>query len=289
MRVRKHEYVHTLLIANEDRVIASAPIVSENGMFLGMRGAVKVVAAGDVAINFAVMFMMRGVVVVHNDWAIADFTADELWDVTVPKDAALSGTAGTLQIDVGGITGAEISTPFSDPGLPDITELAQDGGIFSETVLDQSHIMTFADTSDGFKDATPDTYIPNLSLRADTNRRVRMNGTAPGYALLGIGNPDMLNTTAVTAAMLTGVEFLMLKHLHQLMEDAWKQFAGLDEAGAESPFIDIAALIVELTEPTVQEETGGAWSAASYNVWSETWIDTDIPYNSVVPRTLDAG
>ena len=289
MRVRKHSYAHRLLVANEDRVIASAPVVSENGMFLGMRGSVKVVAAGDVATNKAVIFAMRGVVVVHNDWAIADFTDDELWDVTVPKDAALSGTAGTQQIDTGGITGAEITTPFAEPGLPNITVLAQDQGIFAQTVLDQSHIMTFADTSDGFKDATPDTYVPNLSLRSDSNHRVKMEGSAPGYAMLGVGNPDMDNTEVTVQAMLTGREFLMLKHLHQLMEDSWKQFAGLDEAGAESPFIDIAALIVEMTEPLVQEETGGAWSAASFNVWSETWIDTEVPYNSVVPRTLTAG
>lgn len=289
MRVRKHEYAHRLLVAAEDRVIAAAPIVSEGGMFLGMRGAVKIVAAGDVATNVATIVNMRGVVAVNNEWIADDDDADALWDRAVPKDSLHSGTAGSSQIDTGASVGDDDTAPFAEPGVPNLTVLAQDSQIFAETVLDQSHIMTFSDTSDGFKDATPDTYIPNLSLRADTNKRVRVDCENPAYALLALGNPALVSTVSAVQNMIGNQEYLMLKHLHQLMEDSWKQFAGLDEAGAESPFVDVAALIIEITEPLVQEETAGAWGAASYNVWSETWIDTNIPYNSVVPRTLDAG
>ena len=118
---------------------------------------------------------------------------------------------------------------------------------FSE-VLDQSHIFTFADTSDGFKDGTPDTFIPNAVFRVATQRRVRMDGFVPGYALLAIGTPTLTNTTSSVQNLLQNREMLMLKHLHQLLEDSWKQFAGLDEAGAESPFVDIAALVIELRQ-----------------------------------------
>lgn len=287
MKIRKHTYQHTILAA-EDRVLASAPVSADGGKFLGMSGTVKVVGAADRNIAQAVMTMLRANVVMYVEQGVGT-DADELWDRMVPKDVLLSGTAGSDQIDTDILTGDEDITTFSEPGLPNPTVLAEGDQIWGTEVLRSSHIYTFADTSDGFKAGTPDTFIPNQVFRTDTRKQVQMGGPIPGYALLAIGTPLLTSTSAAIPDLLINNEMLMLKHLHQLLEDSWKQFAGLDEAGAESPFIDIAALIVELTEPLVQEESGGAWAAGSFNVWNETYIDTYVPYNSVVPRTLGAG
>lgn len=54
MLITKHEY-HHILLAQEDRVIASAPVVMEGGEFRGMTGTVKAVGAADVNIANAVM------------------------------------------------------------------------------------------------------------------------------------------------------------------------------------------------------------------------------------------
>jgi hypothetical protein len=287
MNVRKHSYQHTLL-AQEDRVIASAPLAYDGGKFLGMSGVVHAVAGSDENIAHAVMLMARGIVglFVRSDYNADD--ADELWDTLAPKDEALSSNAGLNQIDTSFQTEVETET-FSEPGLPSPTVLSEGSAIHSERIFDYSKIMTFADTSDGFKAGSPDTFRPNVTFRTDSNKQVTMGDSVPGYVLLALGTPALTSTTATVPNLLDNKQMVMMKHLHQLLEDSWKQFAGLDETSAESPFLDIAQLIIELTEPTVIEESGGAWGAAAFNCWSETWIDTHIPYDSVVPTTLTAG
>lgn len=287
MRIRKHSYQHTLLAA-EDRVIASAPVVYDGGKFLGMSGVVHAIGGADQNIAQAVMIMARGIVGLFLEVDEDSEDADELWDALATKDEAHSVTAGINQIDTNPDDALETET-FSEPGLPNPTVLAEGSSIHSERVFDYSKILSFADTSDGFKDSTPDTYRPNVVFRTDSNKQVTIKDSMPGYALLALGTPLLTATTATVPTLIRNEEFLMLKHLHQLLEDSWKQFAGLDEAGAESPFLDIAALIIEMTEPTVIEETGGAWAAASFNCWSETWMDTFVPYDNVVPKSLSAG
>lgn len=288
MRIRKHSYQHTLLAA-EDRVIASAPVTYEGGKFLGMSGVVHAVGGNDQNIAQAVMLMGRGVVAIHPEHGQNSVDADELWDAVVPKDEALSVTAGVDQIDTFTLISALDTETFSEPGLPNPTILAEGSAVNSERIYDYSKILTFADTSDGFKDATPDTFRPNVTFRTDSRKQVTMGGSVAGYVLLALGTPLLTATTTVVPLLLAQRQIVMYKHLHQLLEDSWKQFAGLDEAGAESPFLDIAQLIIELTEPTVIEESGGAWAAQSFNCWSETWIDTFLPFDSVVPTTLTAG
>ncbi len=276
-----------LLVVGEDRVVASAPISFEGGKFLAMWGDVDVVAAADVNIAQAVMFMARGVVAIQPNLTAA-LDADQVWDTVVPKDEAFSATAAGDQIDHGIEPGDAVTAAFNTPGIPNITYLAEANGIWGKRVYDMSEILTFSKTSDGFKDASPDTYIPNLSFGVMAKHVVVMDDV-PGYAMLAIGNPGLTNTTSTIQPVLAGREYLMLRHLTRLIEDAWKQFAGLDEVGAESPFVDLAALIVELTEPLMIEETSGAWGATSYNVWSQMNMVTEVPRSNIVPATLSSG
>lgn len=286
MKIHKREYNHTLL-TQEDRVIASAPIAMEGGMFLGAHGEVQMVSGNDVNIANAVMVMARGVVVLNTDMTSSTRDVDELWDALVPKDEAHSSTASVNQVDTSIEEGEETTTTFNEPGLPNMSELGQSQGIWGERVFDYEEILTFAKTSDGFKDATPDTFRANTIFPIMAERNVRMVDL-PGYALFALGNPAMTATTTVVQATLRTGELLMHRHLTRLIEDAWKQFVGLDEAGAESPFVNIATLIVDLTEPSIHEETAGAWTTQSFNAWSTMNIYTSVPGSDIVPSTLSA-
>lgn len=274
LKIRKVEYNHTLLAA-EDRVIASAPISMDGGEFISARGALKVISAADLNISDAVMIMLRGVVVSVYDWGDNTLDVDELWDIMVPKDEAHQQTAGSSQIDVGVEVGEEDTAAFSEPGRPSPTALAGEN-YWGTKVYGSEHILTFADTADGFKDATPDTFIPKLSLPFGTDRAVRAQDT-PGYALFAIGTPLLTGTVSAAVNVINSEEWLILRHLRAYMEDAWKQFAGLDEAGAESPGVNIAVLLVELTEPDVMEETAGAWATSSFDCFSRTEIFYSTP------------
>jgi len=288
MRISKRNYQHTLL-AQEDRVIANAPVVMDGGRFEGMHGTAKVVSATTLNVALAVMVMSRGVVALYPDFNSSTVDIDELWDQLVPKDEAHTGAAATDRIDTDVHEGTEETVTFSEPGLPSVTTLAEGNGIFVERVHDKSFILTFADTSDGFIAGTPNTFIPNFVENYDISRKVTMGSAIPGFAMLAMGTPILESTQTTPPVVIEGREWLILKHLHQLLEDAWKHFAGLDEAGAESPFTDIAALIVQMTEPLVVEETTGAWAQASFNVWSDVMVETFVPFDSVVPQHLTAG
>ena len=287
MKIHKKDYQHIVLVG-EDRVFASAPIAMQGGRFLGAWGQVQAVAQADINIAVAVMMMARGMVVIHPNPEDTTWDADEIWDALVPKDELHSLTAGIQQIDTDIAVGDEETATFSEPGVPNPTIIAQGDSIWGQRVFDYEEVMTFSKTSDGFKDATPDTYIPNTIFGVQASQRVQMDDV-PGYVLFALGRPALTQTTATVAPLLAGREWLMLRHLTRLIDEAWMQFAGLDEAGAESPFVDIAALIEKLTEPDVQEESSGAWGAASFNCWSTMNIITEVPRSNVVPSTLTSG
>lgn len=289
MNIRKHVYQHTLL-AQEDRVIAHAPIVMGGGKFIGASGVVKCVAGAPQNIAHAVMLMARGVVAMFPDFSEGGINSDELWDSVVPKDEAWVETAATPQVDYGVQVGDVDTDVFAEPGEPNLTILAEGDSIWGKRVFDYSKIMSFADVSDGH-DATdsPETFRPNDVFRTDISQSVSMGGAIPGVFMLALGAPALTATSGAVIDIITGREWLMLRHMHQLLNDAWMNFAGLDESSAESPFVDVARLIIEMTEPLVVEETPGAWTAQSFNCWNETWIDTFVPYDSVVPTTLQAG
>ncbi len=178
MKIHKKEYNHTLLVG-EDRVIASAPVSHEGGKFLAAWGQVQIVAAADINIANAVMLMARGVVAIYPDVGSTTFDADELWDAIVPKDEALSTTAQEDQIDTDFEEGDEETVTFSEPGLINPTIVAENNGIWAERVYDHEEVMTFAKTSDGFKDGTPDTYIPNTIFDVMASKNVSMDHHLP--------------------------------------------------------------------------------------------------------------
>lgn len=286
MRILKKEYNHSI-IAAEDSVVGHAPVSFEGGKFLAAWGDVKAVASNDVNIAVAVMLMGRAVVAINVHPGLESQTIDEIWDRTVPKDQLHSGTAGNDQIDTTVDQTSDEAAVFNEPGIPNPTILAENNGLWVKRVWDHEHVFTFADTSDGFKDASPDTYIPNTSFSIVAQQRVQMD-EVPGWAMIALATPLLTQTTTAHIAVIAGREILMLRHLTRLIDEAWMHFAGLNETGAESPFLNIADLIVELTEPLVHEESAGAWGAASFNCWSRTNILTEVPRSNVVPNTLTA-
>jgi len=286
MRILRKLYQHTLLVEGEDRVFAGAPI-STGGRFVGAQGEVHIVSASDVQFNHGVFITGRGAVVQVLEPGDATIDEDELWDQMMPKDSGITIAPGTEDLDTDFGTGDEDTAPFSRPGLVNEALLLERYDTH-KVVWNEDEIMSFAQTSEGFKDATPDTFLPNTIWYPGSNQQVGV-GDLNGYALFALGNPSMGSTTATVRDTLEDVEWKMLQHLERLLDEAWMVLAGLDEAGAESPGLDIAELIVQITEPTMVEETAGSWEVISYNVWSIMTIATEIPRDDIKFKTLSSG
>lgn len=283
MRIAKKEYGHTLLTADEDRVFASAPIPVD-GRFLRSAGQVHVVAAGVVSITTALIYMTRGVVGLVMNPEVGDH-ADDLWDSLVNKDVAFATALVSSVVDTDPTT--EDTAPFSEPGEGSPTVLAGESP-FTERVYDREEILSFAATSDGFLDATPDTYIPNSVFEFRTTHGVHMQDVN-GYFLLAHGQGDLENDTQTIPPTLNNQEWLMLRYLNVVLEEAWISFVGLRETGAESPGEDMIVLIRELTEPPMLIESAGAFAVASLNIWAIAVTETYTPGTRPHTSTLWSG
>ncbi len=286
MKILRKLYQHTLLVTNEDRVFAGAPIPI-GGRFLAASGEVHYVSTGLRNINSAHIHVARGAVVQVMEPGDATIDEDELWDQKMPKDVGISVAPGTQDLDTDFGSGDEDVVSFSEPGLVSEAILLERYQTH-QVIWDYDEILSFAKTSDGFVDATPDTYIPNTVYQPSTAQQVAAN-EVNAYALFAYGNTNMGATTTTVRDTLEDVEWKMLQHLERLLDEAWMVLAGLDEAGAESPGLDIAQLIVELVEPTVVEETAGAWSTESSNMWSNMTLATYVPRNDITFPVLHGG
>lgn len=283
MRIVRQLVSHILLTTSEDRVFAAAPIPA-GGRFLSARGVMHMVSGADVNVANAVMVSHQGNVVLNPVSSDATIDEDELWDIMVPKDASVTQTAGVSDIDTDIDTADIDTTPFEKAGLPNMTRMLE-RGMWGERVFRNRKVFSFADTSDGFKDATPDTFRANGVIPINTSRQVRLEDS-PGYVLFAVTSQELDGTTGTVASVITDHEYLMLKYLDDLINDAWQVLVGLDESGAESPGIDIANFLVELTEPLILEETAGAWAAQSFNCWSDMQISTYTPGRKPSTRLL---
>lgn len=264
-----------LLVSGEDRVMAGQPI-AEGGVFLRAFGDVQIIAAADHPIADALLLNAVGVVVPHTDTSDATIDEDELFDFAVPKDIAISAAAATehFDFDIGGVADVNVAN-FATPGLVNVNGLFDLNNWGRKVYGVEERLMTFAGTSDGFKDATPDTFIPNDRFPWGSRESVRC--PVPSYALFAMGNPVMDQTVAVAHFTLQGREWAQLRWLDRSLDLAWPWLAGITEAGAESPFVDMADFVERLTEPVMLEETGGNFGAASFNVYSLMHLQSSSP------------
>lgn len=96
--------------------------------------------------------------------------------------------------------------------------------------------------------------------------------------LLVFSNPTLDDTTTLAAqSFTTEAKWMQMKYLEVVLEQAWMELMGLTEAGAETPWEEAALLVEEVLEPTVIEETAGAFTTNPFNVFcSMTW-DITVP------------
>ena len=91
----------------------------------------------------------------------------------------------------------------------------------------------------------------------------------PTYCMFGIACPAFDDTTTAVRDILNDSEWFFVTYLRYVVMQAWPQLAGLTEAGAESPFADLAVFLEDLTEPTVLEDLASTgFLAQQMNTWS---------------------
>ena len=249
--------------AGTDRVIASMPI-PPGGVFMGYRAEVHVIgqARQDVLIGNKIAF--KAVIVNLSGAMDTVASVDTIFDQMVPKDIILDIDAGDDDIDWDDGT---IGQPFAEPGEPNWNELTQLG----ETpfgLTDIRRTITYA--SGGAKHQIFDVtnfYIPTLVVKVGSKRQVKVRGAS--YFLLAAGTPVMDAVTTSVPNTIVDDRWSLLTYPDVAFDMMLPDLLGLSEAGAESPYADVAGVIADIVEPTLHEQTTGSWASAAYTIFAD--------------------
>ncbi len=188
-----------------------------------------------------------------------------LWDSAVPKNQA-----GVQVLDP---NDAVVTESFFQQGEVALAQILGQEVLGPERIFQKESMLSFANAATGFKDATPDTYLPAEAFKLNVGKKYTVrdfNGL-----MVGIGSPDYVvaddnDIIPVLGSVGTRQAFYALQFLQEYMDMAMISLLGLTEAGAESPYVDILTFLEELLE-RVNIGGGGssrfeptAWTGAMY-------------------------
>jgi hypothetical protein len=255
-----------VIVSGADGVIAACPLPAQgklNNVSLNIQGITSSISPLQ-----AVMYGISGFVVPVMDPDAAS-SVDLLWDTLIPKDVESSAAAFDLD------TAAAETSPEFEWGEVDLEHILDIGGAPVE-IFQRRGLLTYAGAqSRGFESGSPDTWIPTISINAKVKRNVVVE--VPSMVLFGFSNPVLGDTTASPPTSPTETQWPILTYLEDFLVDAVKQWVGLTETGAESPYEEAAAFIADYIEPDAFEETAGAFQSNSWSVFSKCTFDVTVP------------
>lgn len=279
MRYFRHTLEHHSVSSNTDEAIAFAAIPSESNLN-GCQGEVHVQGVANEAITSVSMYGCDAWLIPVGDPDTPDLI-DDLWDRFVEKDFDL--ISGSFDLD----TASPDTQPFDEPGTHNTDRIASIEALEqSQRFFRRRKILSFVTGPRGFIDAAPDSYNPGDFFKVRTRRN--MHADVPSVAVFGFGSPDLADTTVTHPSSPTETEWLQIKYMEVVLEQAWMDLAGLTEAGAETPWEEAVALIADQLEPNVVEDTAAAFKPTAYNVWCQMTFDITVPGRRDFTKALTA-
>ena len=139
-------------------------------------------------------------------------------------------------------------------------------------------MMSFATSPTGFNWVTGgvSTYNPRDFFKVRARRKIDVEVFS--ISLLGVSVPTVITTATVPNTPASSITWMQQKYLEVVLEQAWWTLLGLTEAGAETPWENAAALVQEITEPDVYEDTTGAFqSTTDMRLFAELTWDVSVP------------
>lgn len=252
--------------ADRDSVIGFVPLAIDNvleQMWMDIH-----LFSNDLDVNDAFWYGVTGMIMRVPDPDNVD-TVDDIWDRMVPKDLAFGAGIDQDETDV-------VISPEFELGEPEISSIVGNRDPMGNLeFFRKRERISFANSPFAFQTGTPDTYtgLDSFKSRAKINEAVM----AHSVAVLAFSNPAMDITSATIWNSPVEHEWSMLQFLEVFLYDFWKQLLGLIETGAETPYAEAASFLTQLLEPTVIEETAGAYLSATRTVYSgTTWQTHDI-------------
>ena len=196
-------------------------------------------------------------------------TMDTLFDQLVPKDTDVE----VLDSD----TGASDTSPFFEPGEPDVTQLF-DIGLRPERVFHRNEMLSYA-KGPLVRWQETETPFARLWCAGDTFQvRIKKNYRVqnPSILVFAFASPSLDDTSSTIPAVLAENEWPRVQYIGEYMQQAMMHMLGLTEAGAETPWVEMSALVLKHLEPDVFETVGGDFATATWHVAANAKIDHSV-------------
>lgn len=184
---------------------------------------------------------------------------DTMWDTLVPKDDDLVNIDSNFTAD---------TDPFKEVGEISVTQLfGQERTQPLQRLFQYEGFLSFARTTSGFVPGTPpaNTFIPSEVVALGISAPSFM--PADGAVLVGFAVPALdftADDNIIAANRLDNM--YILRYLDDFIDNAQINLAGLQEAGAETPYEDIMALILNVLEKVSTDGSAFDFLTGTYTV-----------------------
>lgn len=256
--IQRKSYTARPVAAGEDMVIASMPI-PPGGVFRGFRAEIHGVANSSRIIQEASAVYAKAVIVpMGGSMMDTALSLQTLFDQMVPKDVDLNIGAGADDIDW---DDGAIATPFEEPGQinwGDLVELGQR----PLGILERSEFISFAKQGRFPHVDTTDQWVPTFSMRIGSNRKIRVKQAS--YFFLALASPSWDEVTTTEPVTIVDANWSALTYPDVMFDMMLPDILGLTEAGAVSPYSDMATFALDLVEPLVFEAVADDFRANTY-------------------------
>lgn len=191
-----------------------------------------------------------------------------LWDNVIPKDAALAVGSEDLDTETADAT-SEWEIGEVEPGA------IIDGGTTPTEIFRRQEFITAARARIALADGTTSLWVPTSEFKTRINRSVRVS--VPSMVLIAATQPAGDQTTATVDLTPNAGEWSTVRFVEEALRNAFIHLLNFVEAGAESPYDTIAAIIADFIEPTILEVTAGAISTAAWTIFTKATFDITVP------------
>lgn len=267
----RKSYKQRVSAGDTDQVVASMPIPA-GGMLANVWGEIHSVPSVNLTKIRACLYAVAGYIIPYYD-DTKSLSVDTLWDQKVPKDADLSIAAGTDSIDTTPETTDALS--FFDAGQANLNKMFNIGGQ-PERIYHNERLLTVASRGQAefVASSEADLWQPTdvVRIRIKDNFRVEQ----PSYVMFAVGNPELNDVSTGNETTLSAIQEVMLNNLELAIQLALPQIVGMTEAGAESPFADLATLIELLVEPIVEEETANSFAGQTWTHFAKFTFEVQL-------------
>ncbi len=198
-----------------------------------------------------------------------------IWNTMIPFDKDVS--AGAFDLD----TDTPHTGPGFEPGEPSIEALMDAANVDADNHWHKTRkMLTYASHPRGLDPAAdPPTWQQSDWFTFRSGRRLGVE--LMSGSMLALTIPTM-NDIGASGSLINSpvgdAEWIQIKYMEVMLEQAWMHLSGLTESGAETPWEDAALLVEDIVEPSVREETTAAFTSLnSVNAYCVGTFDITVP------------